>query len=177
MIRPLAAGILAVLLLSACTASTEPPPTRSTVDSLPTTTLVDDDGTQRFRECLALSGVGIAPVETDGTGRPRLDLAVEGLDLSDPAVGEAVADCSEELSTGALDLSSDELLRQVVIDQLHRFSECMRDRGVEDFPDPAPGFTGIGTAYAIAEIPYSDPDLAAVAEVCNMRVLDDLPSP
>jgi hypothetical protein len=120
---------------------------------------------------MALKGVGIAPIETDGTGRPRLDLAIEGLDLTDPATADAVTSCASELGTGALDLSTDELLRQVVLAQLTEFSECMRERGVENFPDPAPGFTGVGTAYAVAEIPYSDPAFAEVARICSDYLL------
>jgi hypothetical protein len=120
---------------------------------------------------MALHGIGIAPIETDGTGRPRLDLAIEGLDLTDPGTADAVAACATELGTGALDLSTDELLRQVVLAQLTEFSVCMRERGIEDFPDPAPGFTGVGTAYAVAEIPYSAPAFAEVARICSDRLL------
>lgn len=123
---------------------------------------------------MALKGIGIAPIETDGTGRPRLDLAVQALDLADPGTADAVAACSAELGTGALDLSTDELLRQVVLAQLTQFSACMRERGIDNFPDPAPGFTGVGTAYAVAEIPYSNPAFAEVARICSDHLLDGI---
>lgn len=165
--------------VSACTGSGGQPTTVSSIPAGTSTTLhvIDDQGTRRFRECMAVNGVGIAPIETDGTGRPRLDLAVEGLDLSDPETADAVTTCSPELGTGALDLSTDEMLRQVVLTQLTQFSACMRERGIEDFPDPAPGFTGVGTAYAIAEIPYSDPAFAEVARICSGHLLDGAGGP
>ncbi len=161
--------VLMLAVLTACDSSTVVTTTTS-VPSTTTSIAGEDEGTRRFRECLALNGIGIAPIETDGTGRPRLDLAVEGLDMSDPEVSGAVAACSAELGSGALDLSTDDLLRQVVIGQLEEFSVCMRERGIENFPDPEPGFNGVGSAYSVAEIPYSDPALAAVAEVCSRRV-------
>lgn len=164
---------LLAIFISACTGGGEQQattsPTSETSTTLPT---VDEQGIRRFRECMALNGIGIAPIETDGTGRPRLDLAVEGLDLTDPEVADAVATCSDELGTGALDLSSDEMLREVVLTQLTQFSMCMRDHGIESFPDPAPGFTGVGTAYAVAEIPYSDPAFGEVARICSDLLLD-----
>ena len=168
-------GLAVVLVLAACVGGDRGGTTTSIGADRSTTTTVafDDEGARRFRECLALRGIGIPPIETDGTGRPRLDFAIEDLDLGDPEVSDAVADCSSELGAGALDLSGDEMLRAVVVRQLALFAACMREKGIEDFPDPEPGFSGVGPPFAVAEIPYSNPALGAVAAVCGERLLTE----
>jgi hypothetical protein len=50
----------------------------------------------------------------------------------------------------------------------------MVDLGVEDFPDPVPGFIGIGSPYPIAEIPYSDPGFASAVTACRAALLESL---
>jgi hypothetical protein len=97
------------------------------------------------------------------------------LDFSDPATAQAVSTCSELLETGALDLGEDEVLREQVLEQLRGFSRCMVDLGVEDFPDPVPGFIGIGSPFPVAEIPYSDPGFAAAVTLCREALLEALP--
>ncbi len=134
-----------------------------------------DQGAEAFRSCLAEQGVEIDVIPVDATNRPRLDLALEGLDLTDPVLTESMAACSPVLETGALDLSSEELLRILVVDQLSAFSQCARDMGVQSFPDPVPGFSGVGSPYAVAEIPYSDPLFRDAVEICRSRILAGVP--
>jgi hypothetical protein len=50
----------------------------------------------------------------------------------------------------------------------------MVDLGVEDFPDPVPGFIGIGSPYPVAEIPYSDPGFASAVSACRAALLEAL---
>lgn len=174
-------GITALVVASCTDGAESPSPTDAPVVSsapaaAPTTTLPPDIGADEFRQCLSDHGVEIEVIPQDATGRPRLDLATEGLDFDDPAVDEAMAACSQILGHGSLDLSEDELLRTYVVAQLTTFSECVREKGVEDFPDPIPGFSGVGSAYSPAEIPWSDPALPGALEVCRDRVLGDLPS-
>ena len=97
------------------------------------------------------------------------------LDFEDPVVAEALAICSASLNTGALDLGAEDELREEINEELREFSRCMRANGVTDFPDPVPGFTGVGAPYSVAEIPYGDPNLAAAAQACRASVLGDLP--
>ena len=163
--------------MAACTngaqspSSTDPYPATTFPVESSTTPVLTDQGTEAFRSCLAEQGVEIDVIPLDATDRPRLDLAVEGLDLTDPAITESIAACSPVLETGALDLSSEELLRILVVDQLSAFSQCVRDMGVQSFPDPVPGFSGVGSPYAVAEIPYSDPLFGQAVEICRSRVL------
>lgn len=181
MIRRLSIVVgLAAMMLSACSDDAQAPsPTgtpvvSSVASTAPTTTIAPDLGADEFRQCLSEHGVEIEVIPQDATGRPRLDLATEGLDFDDPAVDEAMAACAGILGHGSLDLSEDELLRTYVVAQLTTFSDCVRSKGVEDFPDPIPGFSGVGSAYSPAEIPWSDPALPAALEVCRDRVLGDL---
>jgi hypothetical protein len=110
----------------------------------------------------------------DATGHPRLDLVMVTLDFSNPEVSEAVSSCSELLENGALDIGQDDVLREQILEQLQEFSRCMVDLGVEDFPDPVPGFIGIGSPYPIAEIPYSDPGFASAVTACRAALLESL---
>lgn len=177
MVALLVAGLV---LMAACTngdqspSSTDPYPATTLPTETPTTTMPINQGVEAFRSCLAEQGVEIDVIPLDATDRPRLDLVVEGLDLTDPVLTESMAACSPALETGALDLSSEELLRILVVDQLSAFSQCARDMGVQSFPDPVPGFSGVGSPYAVAEIPYSDPLFKHAVEICRSRILAGL---
>jgi hypothetical protein len=139
--------------------------------------VVSDVAVEEFRACLAESDIVIEEIPLDATGHPRLDLVMVTLDFSDPAIAEAVSTCSELLQTGALDLGTDDVLREQILEQLEEFSRCMVDLGVEDFPDPVPGFIGIGSPFPVAEIPYSDPGFADAVAVCREALLEALPGP
>lgn len=149
--------------------TTTPPTTTSTV--------LSNVALEAFRTCLAEHGVEIEEIPLDATGHPRLDLVMATLDLSDAATAEAVSVCSEHLETGALDIGDDDMLRQAIQEQLRDFSRCMVDLGVEDFPDPVPGFVGVGTPFPVAEIPYADPAFPNAVRVCRQELLAALSGP
>jgi hypothetical protein len=168
------------VLVAACTGGGESPSatiapgaSTSTAPST-TTTVVSDIAVESFRDCLGQNGIEIEEVPLDATGHPRLDLVMATLDFGDPATAEAVSFCSEHLEAGALDVGADDQLRQIVLEELQSFSRCMVDLGVEDFPDPLPGFVGVGSPFPVAEIPYADPGFANAVSVCRARLLDAL---
>jgi len=171
---------LASLVLGACTpgpdgpSATDAPVATTTTAPATTTTIASTDAVNTFRACLMDHGIEIEEIPTDATGRPRLDLVLVTLDFGDPLVAEAVSVCSEHLETGALDLGNEDVLRQEILGQLTDFSDCMVDLGVEDFPEPLPGFIGVGSPFPVAEIPYSDPDFGAAVEVCRAALLEAL---
>ncbi len=166
--------------MAACTtdsdapSATDPPATTTTTAPPTTTTVLSNVAVEAFRNCLAENGVEIEEIPLDATGHPRLDLVMATLDFGDPATAEAVSVCSEHLETGALDLGEDDVLRDAILTQLREFSQCMVDLGVEDFPDPVPGFTGIGSPFPVAEIPYSDPAFATAVTACRETLLESL---
>lgn len=168
------------LLAIACTpgadgpSATGAPATTTTTAPTTTTTATSAESVRAFRECLLESGVEIEEIPIDATGRPRLDLVMAGLDFGDPEVAEAVSSCSSLLETGALDLGREDVLRERILEMLTEFSRCMVDLGVEGFPDPVPGYLGIGAPFPVAEIPYTDPEFSAAAEVCRADLMEAL---
>lgn len=164
--------------LAACTGSnaiesTAPPPPVATTTT--STTLPSADSTIAYTDCLREHGVEVDSIRLDGNGRPRLDLVNSQLDYSDPATVEALSVCAGILSNGALDLGYDPEFRDSVMDQLTAFSRCVRARGVGEFPDPIPGFIGIGSPFPAAEIPYSDQGLSAAVAACQQTVFGEFP--
>jgi len=168
--------VVPLAIFTACAEDgTDPSPTdpttpSTTIEGTTTTTAVSTDAIEAFHGCLIDNGIDIEPIPFDAQGRPRLDLVMIGIDFTDSASSTAVAACSEHLTTGALDLADSPLIGGGVNSLLTEFSECVRSQGVPDFPDPLPGFTGIGGPYPLAEIPYSDPDLEAAIDECRSRL-------
>jgi hypothetical protein len=52
---------------------------------------------------------------------------------------------------------------------LFKFSQCMRDEGVEAFPDPEAGFDFLGWTEEKIEVARNDPDYESAAETCSER--------
>jgi hypothetical protein len=171
--------ILLVLVVAsmsaACVVDSAPSPTVTvpTTSTAPPTTAPStpvDIATAEFDACLADNGLSTEPLPVDAMGRPRLDWFLSDLDLTNPETVSALTACASHLGTGALDLSAEPEIGEAVLRTLQEFSECVRARGVSDFPDPVPGFNGLGAPYPMAEIPYSDPDLDEAVSACRERI-------
>jgi hypothetical protein len=170
-------GFVAILAITACSepasrpSPTDPPEvTTTTIVATTTTTVETPPAIRRYESCLAENGIEIEPIPFDAAGRPRLELVMRDIDFFDPSSAAALTKCAEHLAIGPLDLSGDPILRERMNVLLGEFSNCMRDHGVPDFPDPIPGFSGIGSPYPPAEIPYSDPKLESAVEGCAERL-------
>jgi len=111
----------------------------------------------------------------ESTPRTPFEIVVtEGAEAAPPVPGFKWSGVHAGIkSDGALDLGYDADYRDAVVGQLAAFSRCLRARGVEDFPDPIPGFIGIGSPYPGAEIPYNDPDLPDAVIRCEGTVFGD----
>lgn len=167
------------MVLSGCVAGaggpspTDPHQVTSTTTMPATVTTVSvEEGLGAFRECLRDGGVGVGRIRIDARGRPRLAEALRGLDLTDRSVLEALASCGQHLRAGALDLRPDPRLRDLVQDTLEELSACLRSWGVEDFPDPVPGFDGVGSPFPNSRIPWTDPDLPDAIAACRDLATD-----
>lgn len=147
-----------------------------TTTSLPATTTTTapaglEETALRFTACMREEGVDIPDVTIGADGRPVLAGLAEEIDTSSDEFQAALTTCSPILAeSGALDLSADPELQAVVQDQLQSFSECMRDEGVTGFPDPLPGFTGVGSPFNLAQLPLDDPGFQAAIEVCQSEL-------
>lgn len=132
-----------------------------------------DEGLLLFTGCLREQGIEAPDVPVDPEGRPILssDL-VELIDTESPEFAVAFATCMPFLTASSpIDLGADPELQAVVIDSLRRFSSCMRENGVEEFPDPAPGWDGNGSPFPVAEaFDTSDPDIDAALEECSRLI-------
>jgi hypothetical protein len=89
----------------------------------------------KFAECMRDNGVSEFP-DPDASGELTIDGVLNGssLDPSTPAWKEAIRACKDLQPpgfTGDHDVSDEEQEARL------EFAQCIRDNGVEDFPDPA----------------------------------------
>ena len=68
-----------------------------------------------------------------------------------------------------VELQLDPELLAEVTDQLTEYAVCMRDNGVESWPDPLPTFTGSEIPFPMAEMgeAFNDPEFSAALEACQ----------
>jgi hypothetical protein len=161
------------LALSGCVAGADgPSPTdphlvTTTSMSSSVTTVTVEEGLVAFRECLRERSAAVGRIRLDAKGRPLLAEALRDLDLTDRDVLDALEACGQHLGSGALDLGPDPQLRDLVEDTLKMLAACLRSWGVEDFPDPVPGFDGVGSPFPNSRIPWTDPDLVDAVAACR----------
>ena len=142
-------------------------PAVSTTAATTTTTLSPADARLAFVNCLSDAGVELPPGAFEADGAPRLGPIAESLDTTDPAVQGAVAECAPLLSAAqAADLAADPEVRNLVIEQLAAFTQCMRDQGVSDFPEPD-GEAPVDQPYAPENVPFSAPGFDEALATCQ----------
>jgi hypothetical protein len=129
-LRPLAA--LAVVALIGAGCSNEPAESGSAGN-----TNAGQEQGMKFAECMRDNGVSEFP-DPDASGGLTIDGVLNGssLDPSAPAWKEAIGACKDLQPpgfTGDREVSAEE--QEVRLE----FAQCMRENGVEDFPDPAKG--------------------------------------
>jgi hypothetical protein len=89
----------------------------------------------KFAECMRDNGVSEFP-DPDASGGLTIDGVVNGssLDPSSAAWENAIAACEDLQPPG---FTGDEEVTAEEQEERLEFAQCMRDNGVEDFPDPA----------------------------------------
>lgn len=154
------------LLLVACTGPTTATSLAPTTTVATTTTLLIEEAIAAFRSCLEDRAVVVPDLPIDEAGRPDLGPLATANDISTNTFRTSLTDCATILAAnGVLDAGQDDVLAAEVRKQLEEFSECMREAGVEDFPDPVDGFAGQGLPFP--SIPIADPELATAIETCS----------
>ena len=110
-----------------------------------------DEMTVKFTQCLRENGVDI---DDPAPGEP---VRIKGGPGSKDTIEKAMEACrqynpqAEAAGNPAMDENN------------RKFAVCMRENGVEAFPDPEPGQAGVRIDKAIAD----DPDFAAAQEKCE----------
>jgi hypothetical protein len=91
----------------------------------------------KFAECMRQNGVSEFP-DPPASGGLTIDGVVNGssLDTSSPAWKTAIVACKELQPPG---FTGDEEVTASEQEARLEFAQCIRDNGVEDFPDPAKG--------------------------------------
>lgn len=166
-----AAALIATLALAGCAATDSPDVASLDDGDIPSTTEPDDsssggDGV-KFAECMREHGIDVPDPEAgDGGGAVQFALP---RDSDSSAMNEAMEACEEFLPNGGepMKLSPEELA------EARKFSECMRENGVEDFPDPdADGSIVIeGGAMDV------DDEFKAAQEACSAHLPGDGEAP
>ncbi len=89
----------------------------------------------KFAECMRDNGVSEFP-DPDASGELTIDGVVNGssIDPNAPAWQEAIAACEDLQPPG---FTGDEEITAEEQEARLEFAQCIRDNGVEDFPDPA----------------------------------------
>jgi hypothetical protein len=129
-LRPLAAlAIVAVIGAGCSNASSE----NGTDSSGGDTNATNREQAVKFAECMRDNGVSGFP-DPDASGELTIDGVVNGssLDPSAPAWKEAIGACKDLQPSGFVGHQRSPEEQEHALE----FARCMRDNGVEDFPDP-----------------------------------------
>ncbi|MEU6250543.1 hypothetical protein [Glycomyces sp. NPDC047010] len=115
--------------------------------------LSQEEALQAFAECMRDQGIDFPDPDPDGgfAGAEELREIME----DQP---EAVEACQDHLASGEQNLDDPEVQASLL-----EFSQCMRDNGVEDMPDP--GEDGFGPT--LLEEGQADPEWDAAIEACQ----------
>jgi hypothetical protein len=171
-LRPLAA--LAVVALTVAGCSDAPAETDSGSGSGGNEKAGDRDKATKFAACMRENGVSEFP-DPDASGELTIDAVVNGssLDTSTPAWNGAISACKDLQPPG---FTGDERSAEQQ-DAALEFAQCMRDNGVEDFPDPAPDGPLIDTTRipsAAGRGARSIPGFQAAQRKCSAGSSDEL---
>ena len=132
------------------------------------------DKAVRFAQCMRDNGVGEFP-DPDASGAMTLDGVVNGssLDPDGPTWRKAIDACKDLQPAGFTGHKATPEEQNVRLE----FAQCMRDNGVEDFPDPAPGDALIDTTRipsAAGRGARDIPGFDAATHKCGAAVADRL---
>jgi hypothetical protein len=126
-LRPLAALAMVALIGAGC--SKEPAGNGSGSNK----TATNRDQGVKFAECMRDNGVRGFP-DPDASGELTVDGVVNGssLDPSTPAWKKAIGACKDLQPSGFMGHKRSTEKQEAAL----KFAQCMRDNGIEDFPDP-----------------------------------------
>lgn len=148
----------------------------TSVPDASTTTLArldPDEALLAFSACMRENGIELPDIAIGPNGAPLLDPSlIEDIDIQSDEFTQAFSSCLPIIAaSGAFQQTADPEQLAEQRDQLVSFSQCMRDEGIEDFPDP--NLTGF-TPYPISAFTdIGDPDFDAAVEICQEDITFD----
>lgn len=167
------------LLAAACGGADDPenegiPSLENTVGIATTTTvapLAADEALLVFSQCMRDEGIPLPDIAIDAEGAPILDPALlDTIDVESDQFTAAFDECQPILSQSqAFNIDIDPALIAQIEDQLFAFSQCMRDNGFEDFPDPANLESGQPFPLSVLA-QFEDPAFEAAVEICQREL-------
>ena len=168
-----------VLALSACTIGEEETKGVVSIDENTVSTTIFDEvtfeeGVLNFAQCMREEGINFPDPTFDIDGNPQFDnVDVE----NEEEFEEAFTNC-EDILRNALpeQFDLDPEVEAALVDASLEFSQCMREEGISNFPDPTPGEFGF-FAFRDAEIEWTSDDVQEAFEICQpenpLENLDD----
>jgi hypothetical protein len=124
--------IALVALISAC-GSTAPAETGSSIGG--NNTYANAQKGVKFAECMRHNGLSNFP-DPDASGKLTIDAVANGssLDTSTPTFKQAISACKDLEPAGFVGSKRSSQLQRAALE----FAQCIREHGVQDFPDPLP---------------------------------------
>ena len=125
--------VVMVALISGC-GSSAPGETGTGTGGVANTVASAQKGV-KFAECMRRHGVSQFP-DPGASGRLTIDAVANGssLDTSAPAFTQAISACKDLEPAGFMGSKRSSQQQQAAL----RFAQCIRENGVNDFPDPTP---------------------------------------
>ena len=177
-VRHFIAWATMVLVLAACdgvaannTTPTLPTLNEATTDEASATTstteAVDPEvAFQEYAACMQEHGIEMPDPQTDGDS---VGIVVEG-DFDPEAFEEATVECDPILEDAFGEFEMTPEMEAEMRDQELAFARCMRDNGVEEWPDPG---TDSGNMIELGD--DADPEkVDAAIEACSQEIFGDL---
>jgi hypothetical protein len=131
-----------------------------------------EEAALQFTACLRDQGIDVPDVQFGPNGQPIIDPSlIEDIDVGSADFTRAASTCLPIIqNAGVLEQELDPEQAAIIQDQLQEFSECMRENGITDFPDPDP--TSVTSFPLSAFADFQDEDFQAALEVCQRITAD-----
>ncbi|CUU55504.1 hypothetical protein Ga0074812_105155 [Parafrankia irregularis] len=157
-------GLAALVLPAGCGGDSESPQVASVANGATTAPAAGtdrDSQIRRYRDCLVTNGVTLLDQPTE-EGMPQIDKVRTNLGVVDAASQKC-----RSLLQAVFDAERPD---QDAIENQRKLAECIRGRGVPDYPDPDPvtGESRVSDQFA-ARI-KDDPNVASAVLACQQQV-------
>jgi len=128
-----------------------------------------DEALLEFSQCMRDEGIPLPDIAVDAAGAPILDPALlDTIDVQSDGFNDAFETCQPILAASqAFNVDIDPQLEAQIMDQLFVFSQCMRDAGFADFPDPSDLGAGRPPYPISVFAQFSDAEFEAAIEDCQ----------